>query len=418
MSTVTDFLCGLIMARGWKKMGLSISLIVNLGSLAYFKYGNFAMDNMRMISGFLGISSDRYLDMSSIIMPIGISFYTFQTLSYTIDVYRGHVNSTRNFIAFAAYVTLFPQLIAGPILRYADLAQQLRERVSRLPDITWGIERFVIGLSKKVLLANTFAIVADDIFSRPPASLHTVAAWGGALAYTLQLYFDFSGYSDMAIGLGRIMGFRFPENFDHPYTSRSIREFWRRWHISLSNWFRDYLYIPLGGSRHGRFRTLLNLSIVFFVTGLWHGASWHFVAWGIFHGTFIVLERSGWGTLLERAWRPFQHIYTLMVVVVAWVFFRADNLSHAISYLDRMFSWQSGDPVLSSYLAYFHLDALDVSAATIGIIASMPLNDFVRRFAQQRLMIPMRSLCILLLFVLSIIFLIAGNHNPFIYFRF
>lgn len=418
MSTLTDFLCGLIMAKGWKKTGLIISLIVNLGSLAYFKYGQFAMDNLRILSSFLGFSTDRIIDLSNMVMPIGISFYTFQTLSYTIDVYRGHVPATRNFTAFAAYVTLFPQLIAGPILRYSDLAQQLRERVSRLPDITWGIERFVIGLSKKVLLANSFALAADDIFGRAPDSLHTIAAWGGALAYTLQLYFDFSGYSDMAIGLGRIMGFRFPENFDHPYASRSIREFWRRWHISLSTWFRDYLYIPLGGSRHGRFRTLLNLSIVFLVTGLWHGASWHYVAWGILHGTFIILERSGWGKLLANAWRPFQHIYALIVIIVAWVFFRSDNLSHAISYLDAMFSWQTGDPVLSSYLAFFHLDSFDVCVATIGMIAALPLNELVRKFQQQRVLIELRSLYMLTLFVLSIIFLIAGDHNPFIYFRF
>ena len=418
MSTLTDFLCGLIMARGWKKTGLVISLMVNLGSLAYFKYGQFAMDNLRHLASLFGFDGNRLADLSQVVMPIGISFYTFQTLSYTIDVYRGQVAPTRNFTAFAAYVTLFPQLIAGPILRYADLANQLRERVSTWPGISQGIERFVIGLSKKVLLANFFAIAADDIFSRDPGSLSTPAAWGGALAYTLQLYFDFSGYSDMAIGLGRIMGFTFPENFNHPYVSTSIRDFWRRWHISLSTWFRDYVYIPLGGSRMGKARTMLNLIIVFFVTGLWHGASWNFIVWGMLHGFFIILERTIWGKIIAAAWRPFKHMYTLLIVIVAWVFFRAEHLSHAVAYLKVMFSWQIGDPILSSYLSYFHLNAFNICCALTGILAATPLASYVGQGNETRWRRTLKSLLILMSFILSIMFLNAGNHNPFIYFRF
>ena len=269
-----------------------------------------------------------------------------------------------------------------------------------------------------MILANTFAVVADDVFGKSPGSLHTLAAWGGAMAYALQLYLDFSGYSDMAIGLGRIMGFTFPENFNHPYTATSLRDFWRRWHISLSTWFRDYLYIPMGGSRKGPARTLLNLSTVFLVTGLWHGASWNFVVWGLFHGAFIMFERTKGGALLTSTWRPFRHLYTLLVVIVAWVFFRADDMSHAIAFLQRMFFWQIGDPVRSSYLAYFHLDSLDLFIGLIGIMAAIPMAGHLRKYEHLMVAQSIRSLYIMGLLILSIMFLNAGNHNPFIYFRF
>ena len=260
-------------------------------------------------------------------------------------MHRGKVKANRNIIDFAAYVCMFPQLVAGPIVRYADINKQLKSRNTSISKFTIGVERFIIGLAKKVLIANTFAAIADGIFAQQLNDLSTLYAWTGVIAYSIQIYFDFSGYSDMAIGLGKMLGFDFLENFNYPYVARSIREFWRRWHISLSTWFRDYVYISLGGNRKGNLQTYLNLFIVFFVTGLWHGSSWNFVIWGLFHGAFLILERLFLGRILKNLWRPLQHIYTLLVVIVGWVFFRIENLSDAILLLKRMFLFFSEYPV-------------------------------------------------------------------------
>ena len=276
------------------KNALILGLVLNLLLLGIFKYANFIIDNLNVVFDWIHLEP---VKMNSIYLPIGISFFTFQAISYIVDVYKKKTPAQKNLIDLALYISLFPQLIAGPIVRYHDIAKQLRNRIPGIKKFASGVERFILGLAKKVLIANTFALVADKIFALEIAEMSTSMAWLGAVAYTFQIYFDFSGYSDMAIGLGRMFGFEILENFNFPYISKSIREFWRRWHISLSNWFRDYLYIPLGGNRKTQGRVFLNLLIVFFLTGFWHGAAWNFVIWGLFHGLFLVIERVGFGVM-------------------------------------------------------------------------------------------------------------------------
>ena len=365
----------------------------------------------------------------NIILPVGISFYTFQSMSYTIDVYRGEVKATRNFLDFACYVTMFPQLVAGPIVRYRDVALQLIDRVVTVPGFASGVRRFVIGLAKKILIANIVARAADDIFAILPADLTPALAWLGIICYTLQIYFDFSGYSDMAIGLGRMFGFDFLENFNYPYISQSIQEFWRRWHISLSTWFRDYLYIPLGGSRKGNARTYFNLVTVFFLCGLWHGAAWNFVVWGLFHGLFLVLERMGLASFLKRIPMPLRHLYALSVAVVGWVFFRAESLSQAVSFLGSMFFIHSGDPLRQPLGMYVHPELILAIAA--GFIGSAPILPRAVKKIRQKVVENESSrpwlgglFCtatvsgIIVLMIFVGMRLASGSHNPFIYFRF
>lgn len=417
-STFIDFSCGLLIEKGKKNLGLAISLVTNLSFLFFFKYFNFAFDNFAYITSKLGLGSSTVSDLPNIALPIGISFYTFQTLSYTIDVYRGNVKANRNFVDFAAYVTMFPQLVAGPIVRYADINKQLRNKSISFDNFSFGIQRFIIGLAKKVLIANTFAEIADSVFSQNINSLSTEYAWVGILAYSFQIYFDFSGYSDMAIGLGRMFGFTFLENFNYPYISKSIKEFWRRWHISLSSWFRDYIYISLGGNRLSNLRTYLNLFIVFFVTGLWHGSSWNFVIWGLFHGIFIVIERLGFDKVLKKLWIPFQHLYTLLVVVIGWVFFRADDIYQAKAIFKKMFIYSSGDEYLVSYLNYFHLNLHTLFFLFTAIIFSMPVFDsFYKKIVDFKLF-WVYSIILIALMVGSIFYIGAESYNPFIYFRF
>jgi len=413
-----DFFCGIGIERGWKKTGLAVSLLSNLGLLAFFKYADFAFENYNLLLESLGIAKERYADLPHIALPIGISFYTFQTMSYTIDVYRGQVRANRNFINFATFVTMFPQLVAGPIVRYCDIEQGLASRKSTSLDFAEGTERFIIGLAKKVLIANNFAIVADKLFSLPPDQLAWNWAWAGALAYSIQIYFDFSGYSDMAIGLGRMLGFRFGENFNYPYTARSMQDFWRRWHISLSTWFRDYLYISLGGNRKGRLATYRNLLIVFFLTGLWHGASWNFIAWGLFHGFFLVTERTKIRIVLEKMPCPVQHAYVTAAVVAGWVLFRTETLPDAWAYFSAMLR-VSGNSSLSSYLSFHFFNGKYIVLAVAAILFAMPvyaqLDCWSKKTALARLS---RQLGISALLAFSLIYIIAGAYNPFIYFRF
>lgn len=418
LSAMIDFSCGLLIERGNRKIGLALSICTNLSFLLFFKYFNFAFENYNYVVATLGLEGAIFHNIPQIALPIGISFYTFQTLSYTIDVYRGTVKANHNFINFATYVTMFPQLVAGPIVRYADINEQLANKHISIDDFSIGIERFIIGLAKKVLIANTFATIADSIFTLDAADVSTPFVWLGIIAYSFQIYFDFSGYSDMAIGLGRMFGFRFLENFNYPYISTSIKEFWRRWHISLSSWFRDYLYISLGGSRVGNKRLYLNLFIVFFVTGLWHGASWSFVVWGLFHGIFIVIERIGFGDVLQKAWKPFQHLYTLLVVLVGWVFFRAETLSGAIEYLQQMFVPSSGLAATNSYLSFLYLNSYTILFLIIAIICSTPVYQFFDKKLQTSQGAIFRIVVLFTLFILSVIYLGAGSYNPFIYFRF
>ncbi len=347
-STTLDYVCGRLLARqahngprpARDRWILACSIGGNLAVLGLFKYLDFGVGVFGDALAGLGLRSSAIDFGVQLTLPLGISFYTFQSMSYTIDVFRGRVDATRSFIDFACYVTMFPQLIAGPIIRYADIARSLARRNLDAALFASGVQRFVYGLGKKLLIADTLARSADVTFASgalAAGTLSTGAAWIGLVCYTLQIYFDFSGYSDIAIGLGRMLGFRFIENFRHPYASKSFREFWRRWHISLSTWFRDYLYIPLGGNRRSAARTFANLAIVFLLCGLWHGASWHFIVWGALHGVVLFVERTSFGRFLKGLWRPVRHAYLLGTVMLSWVVFRCNSVEHAWGYLGVLF---------------------------------------------------------------------------------
>lgn len=447
-STLADFLCALVIANGsvrrmWspppalepgaarhrsQRLALIASLSVNVGILAFFKYANWGIDNLVGLLRMLGWEGTIAHSGLAATLPLGISFYTFQSMSYTIDVYRGQAQATRHLLNYATLITKFPLLIAGPIIRYADVAKQLVTRVITVEKFAYGIRRFTVGLGKKVLLANTLAVPADAIFALSTDHLTFGLAWLGVISYAMQIYFDFSGYSDMAIGLGHMLGFTFLENFNYPYISRSIREFWCRWHISLSTWFRDYLYIPLGGNRRGSWRTAGNLLLVFFITGLWHGASWTFVVWGLWHGTFLLIERIGRGRWLERWWVPLRVVYALLVVMVGWVFFRAGTIGQAGQFIRAMFGGAVGSGVVDHASLYFN--AKVAVAAVIGLMAATPLLRWFTLSRAERLpdqtMVQastatwrlMTSLSLGLIFLFVVMQLASGTHNPFIYFRF
>jgi alginate O-acetyltransferase complex protein AlgI len=408
---------------------LGVGVFLNLALLGYYKYANFLAANFGLLSESVGFSP---IAMDHISLPIGISFFTFQSISYLIDIHRGAAEPPRKFVDTALYISLFPQLIAGPIVRYHDVAKQLRNRRVTLDLFSDGVRRFIIGLGKKVLIANPLGFTADQIFAIPGDELTWEISWLGILCYTLQIYFDFSGYSDMAIGLGKMFGFRFLENFNYPYIARSIRDFWRRWHISLSNWFRDYLYVPLGGNKAGQGRLYANLVIVFLLCGLWHGASWTFVVWGLYHGFFLVLERLGLDRIINRLWRPLQHLYMLLVVMVGWVFFRSDDFQYAGKYLSAMFGMGSGDH--AGHPIGIHLTN---EVALLLLIGGLGATGFHKYFvhpsrnesADSAVMAANNRGAVLffgaaeavylsLVFSLVAIYLAAGAHNPFIYFRF
>jgi alginate O-acetyltransferase complex protein AlgI len=421
-SIAANYVFGLWIARSGtpasgRRRALGIAVAANLLLLAGFKYANFLADSLSPLLLLLGLPR---LDLAPVHLPIGISFFTFQALTYVVDVYRRDAEVQRNPLHVALYISLFPQLIAGPIVRYRQVALQLRERSPKLEDVAYGVRRFAIGLGKKVLIANALATPVDRIFALPPGELQASVAWLGAVCFALQIYFDFSGYSDMAIGLGRIFGFRFPENFLYPYLSQSIREFWRRWHVTLSTWFRDYLYIPLGGSRAGAARTQRNLFIVFLLCGLWHGASWSFVVWGLLHGVFIVAERAGLESLLTRLPQAARVLYTLGIVTLAWVFFRAENLEHALGYLVAMFS--PGTAPASSHSLPLYLDGRVAWVLALALLGSTPWLPALQRHIGGTRLAPslgiMRlvgSNCVL---IASALALVSETNNPFIYFRF
>jgi len=418
LSTIVDYKCGILIEEGKRKLGLRLSIATNLITLGIFKYFNFAVDNVQSLINSLGFNGNGLNDIVEIALPLGISFYVFQTMSYTIDVYRGNVKANRNFLEFATYVTMFPQLVAGPIVRYIDVQKELTNRTVDLQGFSKGLERFTIGLAKKMIIANTFASLADCIFNETGGEFSTVNAWIGIIAYAFQIYYDFSGYSDMAIGLGKMFGFNFLENFNYPYISKSIQEFWRRWHISLSTWFRDYLYIPLGGNRKGNRRTYINLFIVFFITGLWHGASWNFVIWGLFHGVFIVIERLGFDMILKKLWQPIQHLYALLVVLIGWVLFRAEDMSSAISYLKTMFIYTEGNATVNDFIAYFNYNSELVFVTILAIIFSIPTYPYLEKKLTNPRFLVFRYTGIIAILLICIIYIAAGSYNPFIYFRF
>ncbi len=423
-SVLANWTFGLAIARavapGTRRRWLVVAVTANLAALAVFKYAGFVSANADALLRSLGHAG---IALSALPLPLGISFFTFHAISYVVDVYKRNAHAERRITSFALYILLFPQLIAGPIIRWRDIAGQLSDHPQRLADFAYGVRRFVIGLGKKVLIANTLGAVADRIFALPAADLTTPVAWLGLVCYTLQIYFDFSGYSDMAIGLMRLFGFRILENFNYPYIAASIREFWRRWHISLSNWFRDYVYIPLGGNRAGRARAYANLVIVFLLCGLWHGASWNFVLWGAWHGVFLVLERTGFTRALERL-RPLAHVYALAVVMAGWVLFRADTLPHAAAFYRALLGAASGDPVRITIAEY--LDAQLLLALAAGIIGSMPFAATVSAWRERTMahgpsraiVLAADSLWLGAVSLAAAAWLAAGTYNPFIYFRF
>ncbi len=397
-----------------RKRVLVLALIFNLALLGFFKYANFLVDNLNVVLEVFGLP---FLYLPTIHLPIGISFFTFQAISYIADVYRGKVDAQRNIYRLALYIALFPQLIAGPIVRYLDIRKALEQRQVTSEGLSKGAQRFIIGLAKKVLIADTLAYVADQLFNAPPTALGADAAWLGVICYTFQIYYDFSGYSDMAIGLGRMFGFHFLENFNYPYIARSLRDFWRRWHISLSTWFRDYLYIPLGGNRGSKYRTFFNLGMVFFLCGLWHGASWNFIIWGMLHGTFLILERTALGKILDRWPAVLQYSYTLLIVIISWVFFRAEDLPQAWQYLQAMFGFNSS----TTYYATLFLNPEIILTLGLATIFAMPVYPILERQIQQRAwegIAWLQMAGLVGLFLLSVMSVIASTYHPFIYFRF
>jgi len=403
-----------------RKRWLVLAVAANLATLAVFKYANFAFENWAAVAPWLGMAPSA-VAIAIIPLPLGISFFTFHAISYVVDVYKRNAAPQRNLPTFALYILLFPQLIAGPIIRWRDIATQLTSRRERLADVAYGARRFVTGLAKKVLIANTLGRVADPIFALPPGELTPAVAWLGLACYTLQIYFDFSGYSDMAIGLMRMLGFRILENFNYPYIARSIREFWRRWHISLSNWFRDYLYVPLGGNRRGRLREYANLAIVFLLCGLWHGASWPFVLWGAWHGAFLVIERAGFGRVLARA-RWAAHLYALLAVMLGWVLFRCDTLAHAAGYFAALAGRNDVDPLRHPPAEW--LDMWTMVTLAAAVVLAAPIAPVLARWRDGALARggavagALDAVAVTALLVVTAAFLAAGTYNPFIYFRF
>ena len=392
-----------------RKLTMTLAVVINLGLLVIFKYSGFLVDTFNSVTG-AGIP------VPQVRMPIGISFFTFQALSYVIDVYRGDASVQKNFGKVLLYISFFPQLIAGPIVKYHDVEAEINNRKQTPEEIGKGIRRFMAGLSKKVLIANTMGLVADNLFGAAATGITGPGAWLGAVSYMLQIYFDFSGYSDMALGLGMMFGFHFHENFDYPYISASIREFWRRWHMSLSGWFKEYLYIPLGGNRRGKFRTVVNKMIVFVCTGIWHGASFNFLFWGIYHGFFLMLEEyiPFIGKKGGKLKSFFQHVYALLVVCVGFVFFRADTMKQGCFWIREMFT-DFGWKASAMSLTLQQLTPVYLVTLAAALVAAVPVNSMLKKYKWYEGFTYVLSLAGFALCVLS---LAGGTYNPFIYFRF
>lgn len=413
-SILVNYVFGLLMDKHREnkkrlKLLLAISVIIDLGLLSVFKYTDFIITNINSVFG-------AGFDLLNIALPIGISFYTFQAMSYTIDVYRDDVRVQRNLIDFGMYITMFPQLIAGPIVRYSDVQDQLAERNVTTADFSEGIMRFVVGLGKKVLLANQMGAVWTQIYALG-GDISALMAWTGAAAYTFQIYFDFSGYSDMAIGLGRMFGFKFPENFRYPYESVSITDFWRRWHITLSTWFKEYLYIPLGGNRRGLARQALNLLIVWTLTGFWHGAGWNFVMWGLYYFAILFIEKLFLLKALDKLPRLFRHAYALLLIVIGWVIFASDDVSVMLPYLGSMFG---ANGALGGMDVYTLLTRAALMVICCVASTELPKRLFVTAAGKmnEKAAFTVKSILTLTLLALSVVFLIGDSYNPFLYFRF
>ena len=413
LSIAVDYTCGRLVGK-YKhsspqkaKGALITSVVINLSILGFFKYADFIVENIALIPAF---SNLKPLGIS---LPVGISFYTFQTMSYTLDVYLGEARVQKNIATFGSYVTMFPQLIAGPIVRYRDVDDALRERSHTLQNAAEGIKRFLCGLAKKVLLANTAGAFYESFVSGVSENPSVLTSWMGVIFFGFQIYFDFSGYSDMAIGLGRIMGFDFPENFNYPYTSKSITDFWRRWHITLSTWFREYVYIPLGGNRKGKGRTFLNLLIVWFLTGLWHGASWNFVIWGLYFAVLLIIEKAFLGKVLQKIPLFISHIYAIVFIIFGWFIFIWCDLQNPGEYLSAMFGSQ-----LVSSLAIYDL-VRGLLFLGILIIGSTKLpHKIYCKLKENVIFKTMWCIVLPIVLLLCVAYLVDSSYNPFLYFRF
>lgn len=428
-SIVINYFGGLMIGRRLKKEAdrrkcLLLIIAANLAILFVFKYFNMLVIILENIidphggGSIFGMQGTGSLGLPTIVLPIGISFFTFQAMSYVIDVYRGDAAVQDNIFYFALYVSFFPQLIAGPIVRYHEVEEQINFREEKLVLRAMGIKRFCYGIGKKVLLANTFARVADDIWALGDGNIKGMVAWLGMICYTLQIYYDFSGYSDMAIGLGRMFGFRFAENFRYPYLADSIQEFWRRWHISLSTWFKEYVYIPLGGNRKGKNRTLLNLFIVFLLTGIWHGANFTFIGWGIFYAVLLIMERLFLGQLLKKnRFKVINHIYTMFAVMIAWVLFRSDTIYQAGSIIRGLFDFSGNNFQILSFLSNKLILFMIAGIAFCGPVQSR-YGRWYRRHKKDARVMRWDLVFQVVLLVLSILSLVGGTYNPFIYFQF
>ena len=433
-SILLNFAGGYVLEKGVKTQGarraaLVVIVILNLSILFFFKYFNMTIaiieSLMQTDVGFkevwdtmISMEGTGALGLAKIVLPIGISFFTFQAMSYVMDIYMGKANLQENIIDFALYVSLFPQLIAGPIVQYADVDLQLRNRKETLDMFVSGQKRFCYGLAKKVLISNTVAKIADDIWALDTQNMGTAVAWLGIIAYTLQIYYDFSGYSDMAIGIGRMLGFNFKENFNYPYTSLSVAEFWRRWHISLGSWFREYIYIPLGGNRKGKFRTNLNLFIVFALTGIWHGANFTFIAWGLFYAVLQIIERLFLGKLLQKnPVKIINWIYTILAAMIGWVYFRSDNIFQANQFMVQLFGFKEGGTSVVSFLSMNAIVVIVVGILFAGFV-QRPLQKYYDRVCTKIPVLVADYALQFVLFFLSVLMLVSGTYNPFIYFQF
>ena len=414
-STILDYSVGIGLDKNRdnpaiKKVFLVISMVGNLGLLGLFKYSDFVIANLNLLLG-------SRIPLPNLILPIGISFYTFQTMSYSIDVYWGNVPAQYNFINFSTFVTMFPQLIAGPIVRYSDVHVELENRKESISAFAQGVGYFVLGLCHKVLLANSVGSLWTEMKNLPILNLSFASSWLGILAFTLQIYFDFGGYSLMAIGLGKMLGFNFPKNFDYPYSSFSVSEFWRRWHMTLGSWFREYVYIPLGGNRKGRVNTLRNLLIVWLLTGIWHGASWNFLLWGIYYGLLLILERFVYGKVLENTPKIIRLSYTLLAVIVGWVIFEAVDLTWGWQYLGIMFGAKGFN---IDQLALYQFNSYGL-VMLLGVVFSSPLPEKIKNYLclkQPKLAAWLTFICIALGFWLVLAYIVDASYNPFLYFRF
>lgn len=440
-SIAFNWLIGVAMAalrsRRVERALLAFGVTTNVMVLGYYKYAGLLLATVLEL---VPDSSVALADAKAPLLPIGISFFTFHAISYLVDIYRRDASALRSPFDMGLYIALFPQLVAGPIIRYHDIADQIRERSNTLPRFASGVERFVFGMAKKLLIANPLGAIADGVFALPGDELTMAAAWVGLACYTLQIYFDFSDYSDMAIGLGRMFGFEFLENFNYPYVARSVREFWRRWHLSLSTWFRDYLYIPLGGNRSGPWRSRLNLMIVFLLCGLWHGASWTFAAWGLWHGLFLVLERGRWGRFIARAPGPLQHVYALLIVMFGWVFFRSESFAQAGYYIAALAGFPDADGYSAVLILQF-TPRLQLTLAVAALLSTPLMAGLVSDYQKRRYPVAagntanigtgviaaalpvwlvgwLRLPLIAALMIAIGANIAAGSYNPFIYFRF